>query len=1247
MALTLSTFVSFVSLAQTPETLKKAWDAFNLNQRTEARTLFTQAANVSTTKAEANLGLAMLAWSQEDNQKAFSFIDKFYDASENPFPHLYALWSSGMMFNGFSSKKTDYQVKFLQKLLQDKRMNGTMRAMLIETIGNHYEYSNKTQMALAEYAKIGAIENWQVLGTFENTSASGFNKDFGALAHPEASAVFKNKVNANVGWFKPPVERVDKWFDFTHFFDHENAIMYAQTFLQSPADQEVIMRSGCSGSMKIWVNDKLTTNEIIERNCDLDVYTNNIKLQKGYNRILVQIGESEAGRANFLIRMTDKDGNNIQGLSSVASPQAYTKAIDYVSKSSTFFAEEFFENKIKTEPNNLLNYILLAETYLRNDKAYESRKYLKKARELAPESTFLSGVMIEAYAREQNKPELAKEGEFIKSKDPESFWGLQMAYNEALAKEDYVEAELILDKNIKAYGASKYVDFAALGILAKQQKYELMIKLTDRLYKAYPESAEIINLMYVIEKDVNKNPKAANGVLLKYVQDNYNDNTLLELAKNYFQNGDKQAGIEKYKDRIKAFPHEISNYDDLADQYFGMTDFKNAEIYNQKTLEFAPYVGVYWEKLAKTQQALNKTKEAIEAYKKAIYLQPTLFSSQKALRRLENKPDLFENFPKQNAEAIFKASPKAEAYPNDNSIVLINETQRVVYPQGTTEERSEVLIKVFNQQGIEAWKEYGVAYNSNSQTYFIEKAEIFKADGSKGKAEMNDNQMVFTGLQVGDAIHVVYRLEDYSSGMLAQNFNDRITMSLGYPMQLVRYSLLMPDNREFQYKVVNTDLKPSIKTIENFKLYTWEIKNQNAVAGESYMPILGDALPTLEVSTLPSWKFIGQWYKDLASTKAKSDFEVQETVSELFKNKPKNLTDLQKAKIIYNYIEQNISYLSVAFMQSGLVPQKASRTLSTKLGDCKDLSTLFVAMCKEVDVKANLVLVLTRDNGDNTLLLPSINFNHCIANLKTEGKNFFIELTDTKNSFGAVSSTLLNANGLIIPREGEDFEANLIKINTLDRVKNNITRNTEVRFEQKDLTAKVASLKTGSLASSMRHAHSNESQEDRDKGLSESLSSDFTNVVKVNSYVISQLETPSDSLKYEYSYTVKNEINEVAGMKIFKLPWSEKVKSLEFVANETRKFPFLFWELFEAESMSETITLSLPAGKKLLEIPEAVNLSSPFADFKMTYQIKGDKLLIYREMTPKKEIIHPNEYPEFREFFNKVVEADTKQYAFK
>jgi hypothetical protein len=55
------------------------------------------------------------------------------------------------------------------------------------------------------------------------------------------------------------------------------------------------LRVGVSGSVKVWVNDQQILAEPEERNNDLDAYIQTVKLNKGYNRILVQSGESYAG----------------------------------------------------------------------------------------------------------------------------------------------------------------------------------------------------------------------------------------------------------------------------------------------------------------------------------------------------------------------------------------------------------------------------------------------------------------------------------------------------------------------------------------------------------------------------------------------------------------------------------------------------------------------------------------------------------------------------------------------------------------------------------------------------------------------------------------------------------------------------------------------------------------------------------------------------------------------------------------
>jgi hypothetical protein len=1220
------------------------WTLFHKNQRTEARQAFQAATAREATKADAHLGLALLAWSEGNETRAFEHVQQFYESVPNPYPYLYALWSTPALFEGSSGKKTPEQVAFLQKLLNDPRANGTMRAMMHATLGGHWEATNQREAAWAAFDRIGAVSHWQVLGTFDNTSASGFNKEFGALTHPEADATFKNKVAADVSWYTVPAERSDKWFDLTYYFDHDNSIMFAQTFLRSDRDQEVVLRSGCSGSMKIWLNDHLVTAESEERNCDLDIYANAVRLRAGYNRILVQIGESEVGRANFLLRFTDANGDSVPGLSSSPQAQPYAKAAAYEAASLPFFAEEFFRKRLEADPASVLDHLLLAETYLRNDKAFEARTALQRAKKLAPESTFVSLRLLEAYSRDGNETDQTRERETLKSKDPGSFFALSARLEEEMGKEELDKADSLLASLKTAYGASKYTDLSDLALLARRKKIDDMVKFSDQLYKRYPDEYKLVNLISTIESDLRKNPKKANAVLETYLKTNENLAAHRALVEKYFKAGNPKAGYELQKKRLEMYPYAVGDYDYLADLYLANLDYANALVNQKKTLEFAPSLGRFWQKLGAIYEAMNKTIEATDAYRKAIYFQPNLFEAHRSLRRLAKKPDLFGHFAKTDPAELYRKAPAASAFPNDHSLILLNETQRVVYPQGATEVREVLLVKVLTQAGIDAWKEYTVGFNGNGQRLILEKADLMKPDGSKITAETDENHLVFAGLQAGDAVYVQYRLEDQSGGKLAHHFVDRVMMNSGLPVQLARYSLLIPENRPFQSR---TTLKPTVRTIEEFNLYQWDLANQPALQGESYMPALGDVVTTVDISTLPDWQFVSQWYTDLAATKAKADFEVQEAVKEIFRNAPANLTELAKARRIYEYILRNVNYLSVSFLQSALVPQKASRTLSTHLGDCKDLSTLFVTLCKEVGVNAHLVLVETRDNGES-IPLPSIRFNHCIAQVDAQGKTHYVELTNSKNPFGALSPTLLNTSALFIPKEGEAPAQTLMKLNTPHRPINEIRRTGEVRFEQNDLINAVRNEKIGNDAADARAMYAGIGQAEQEKAMTQSFAADFANPVKVTSLAFDpSLDDLSDTVRYTYAYRVKNEVSEVAGFKLFRLPWSERLRSLDFIAQETRQHPFLLWNMVSTERMSETYTVTLPAGKKILELPANVSLSSPFAEYRMQYTQQEGKLVAARSFTLRQDVVEPGDYAAFREFFNKVAESDAKQIAFK
>jgi hypothetical protein len=305
-------------------------------------------------------------------------------------------------------------------------------------------------------------------------------------------------------------------------------------------------------------------------------------------------------------------------------------------------------------------------------------------------------------------------------------------------------------------------------------------------------------------------------------------------------------------------------------------------------------------------------------------------------------------------------------------------------------------------------------------------------------------------------------------------------------------------------------------------------------------------------------------------------------------------------------------------------------------------------MCKEAGLKANLFLVDTRDNGDLHLNLPSIDFDHCIAQLQVSGKKYYIELTDQKLSFGCIPTLDLNSNILFIPREGDTAATQLAKFNSKNRTLNGIIRQTDLKFENNDIIFVRNNIKTGMFAAQMRSDYADKGKDKQEKQMTQAIASDFKTPTKLLSLTLKDLKTLSDSVSYEYSFNIKNALTEVVGIKIFSIPWSDGIHTLDFLTLETRKYPFLVWSFNAAEFAKETMTIEIPKGKTLAEQPKSVTLTCSAADYSLTYSTATPgKLKAVREIKYKKDLVTPEEYDKFREFFTKVTEADSKQIGFK
>ncbi len=1211
------------------------WKHFANNDHEKAKAAFKKDLK-GPSATDAYLGLSLVGSATSDEALTKDNFYKFIDETPHKAEYATALWAMG------SGKKTDQEMDFLNKLAQldDPRIVGFANS----SIGDHYYNSNKMSTAKEYYAKTGTIKTWQGVGEFENISESGFNKDFGVVAHPEPDYLFKNKRGADVKWFDLKTAAVPAWLSLTYHFYTNDALLYVQNFCNSPKEQEVQFRLGTSGSVKVWVNDQLLFSEAKERNNDVDTYIFTAKLMKGYNRILMQIGTSEISSSNFLLRIADMDGKLLNDLTYTTELQDYPKNYSYKSTVIPDQVEKFFLDDIKSNPDALGSYVALGQYYNHNGMVYKAKKVLKEAKERFPDCTYITYQLLRAYARDDNDNAVSTYLEEIKTKDPNSVTALELLYDEAFEREDYDEAKRLFKIIERKNYDPKGIYEKKMALAGKDEEIDKLIKLVDEAFNKYPEDLDFLGIKYYIEKEAKKNTSGATKILQKYLKKNYSENVITSLASDYFDAGNITKGLAELSKLIENKPNSVGYYKQIAGVHTGLGNYKEAEKCIKECLKIAPYVGSYHSSLATLYEQQNKNKDAVKALKTAIYYNPYDYDAREQLRKLEGKKDNFASFAEEDVYEVFKNAPSAEDFPEDQSILLIDDVRKVIYENGGSEEKHTMLAKVFNSSGVDSWKEYYIPAYRN-QDYIIEKAEVLKKDGAKVTAQTRGTHIVFPNLEAGDGIHVTFKLQNYYSGKLSNHFWGKHYFEMFLPMKSSRYSLLIPRNKKFDYKTLNFDLKPEITPVGDNDLYVWEVADVPSMKYEPYMSEIPDVANMLHFSSFEDWDYIAEWYADLAQAKAKDDYEVQEVVNEIFEGKS-GLTEEQKIREIYNYIVNEIRYISVPFLQSNLVPQKAGYVLSSKQGDCKDVSALFVAMCKTQGIDANLVLVNTRDEGQQAMALPSIGFNHCIAKVNMDNEDYFVELTAENLPFASARYSIDGAFVLEIPQDANATSTAKV-IDPPTRVKNIVHRKSDVSFNIDKMTVDKHTTKTGVYASSMRYSYENDGKEERFKTMQKAINDGFANIKLLSVDFDEGIDNNDEAVKYRYKYEVPSVFTEIGGLSIFKLPWADDIETPDFLTTDEREYPIQLWNYTPADEEKEVLTINIPSGRTISEVPQSQSYSSKIATYSMDFKQSGNQLIITRTFKVLQDIVQPEDYAEFKAFMTKVIKADSQQLAFK
>ncbi len=238
------------------------------------------------------------------------------------------------------------------------------------------------------------------------------------------------------------------------------------------------------------------------------------------------------------------------------------------------------------------------------------------------------------------------------------------------------------------------------------------------------------------------------------------------------------------------------------------------------------------------------------------------------------------------------------------------------------------------------------------------------------------------------------------------------------------------------YEIINnSDVEVKIKTsnfenygIEKLSNYHYIASNLKAIKPEAYSPSFKSYAPFLKAALKEfdmegvrgvnnNWEDFGKWMHDnlLIGTT-----ELPEGAIKDVKNLTNGVEDkLEKAKIVYNYMQDKTRYISVQVGIGGWKPMLASDVDRLGYADCKGLTNYTKALLDEVGVESYYTVVYgSRDIRNMDSEFSATEGNHVILTVPNNDDYVWLECTSQTNPFGYISNFTDDRDVLLVTPEG-------------------------------------------------------------------------------------------------------------------------------------------------------------------------------------------------------------------------------------
>ncbi len=1109
--------------------------------------------------------------------------------------------------------------------------------------------------AKARIAKLGYVDDWLVVGPFDNEGKGGFDRVFEpeteqALRSPMVPGrAFSGKERA-VRWREVPREAFPYgWLDAGSLLRPEEKIcLFAATFVRSKKPLErakkISLWVGASGAFKVFWNGREVLRDEAYRGFDSDRFAVPVSLMPGTNRVLLKVCGEDASPV-LSLRVADARGAPDPDLRISAtladSREQPPGASDRQLPGGPYGPLQEFRRLLERgkSPDSefaFAEYLVASDG---DDPTVHQARDL--AREVAEKSPTIERLLLAAQLAEDRNQAAEWIGKAEALAGDGANDNIDILLAQAWLKSTgpnrrqafpYYDRVLAIDPDngIAIRGRVELYNEAGLKRTALQTLQEAVAR--------NPASVNLLN-MYATQLHALGRSTEAFEVEERYAGLRFDDQTLIHQRIDLALARRNRNAAERWVERlIDAHPENQWSYTVAARSYRALGQPERALAAYQRALALIPEDVGTLRSLADLHGELGNRDEQVRLLREILQIRPQEKEVREYLEHIEPpkaKPDEAYAMKPEQFLPLRHAPPGGDA-----RRTLRDLTVTTVYPNGLSSKFRQIVFQPLTDSAAAASRQHAFQYEADREVVQLKGARVYRGDGrideaiEYGDAAANDPSIsMYTSarnfiiqlprLDPGDVVELKYRIDDVTPrNEYADYFGEITYLQSDEPVQNAEYVLITPKQRKFYIDEQLQGLTRSVKTSGDQRIYRFFAKRVPAIEPEMSMPPWPEVLGFVHVSTYKDVKELGRWYWGLVKDQFDLDDETRQLVRDITKDAT---TDLDKVKAVYGWVVKNTRYVALEFGIYGHKPRRCVQTVARGWGDCKDKATVIVSMLKELGIEASIVIVRTQLRGAFRSSIASLApYDHAIAYVP----KFNLYLDGTAEYTGAEELPRMDllAQAIVV----NHGDAEVVTLPAPDPKKNVIARDIQASLDRGgDARVKIHYETRGVDASNWRRRY--EAEATRRERLTSHLGGEFPG--------FSIDPGPQGIRTGDFKDFDKPVTLDVTGRapgfarregEQLSLEVTTGVRLTPAFASLSRRKQDV--RLLAFSTRDDTFHIKLPPGSKVVSAPPEVNQQSPFGAYSVEVEQKPGELIVKSRLEVKATRIEPNQYAAWKKF---------------